>query len=68
MVIVNKGAFDALSSEVQTAVKEAAKLAETRGFEMAETATGEATSTMADNGMKVLPTPAGLATDFDAMK
>lgn len=64
MVIVNKAAFDGLSTEVQAALVEAAELAETRGFEFAETATGEATGIMADNGMQVLPTPAGLATDF----
>lgn len=67
MVIVNKGAYDALSEDVQAALQEAAELAETRGFEMAEVATGEATSTMAENGMKVLPTPEGLASDFETI-
>jgi TRAP-type C4-dicarboxylate transport system substrate-binding protein len=67
MVIVNKDAFEGLSPDVQAAVKEAAVLAETRGFEMAEAATGEATQTMADNGMKVLPTPAGLVADFETV-
>ncbi|MEP1766015.1 MAG: TRAP transporter substrate-binding protein [Sulfitobacter sp.] len=64
MVIVNKGTYDGLSPDVQTALQEAAKLAEVRGFEMAEAATGEATQIMADNGMKVLTTPEGLAADF----
>ncbi|MBV7395887.1 TRAP transporter substrate-binding protein [Mameliella sediminis] len=67
MVIVNKRAFDRLPAEVQDALFEAAKLAEDRGFEMAEAATKTATDTMADNGMKVLPTPEGLATDFEAI-
>ncbi|KZZ29818.1 C4-dicarboxylate ABC transporter substrate-binding protein, partial [Sulfitobacter sp. HI0082] len=67
MVIVNKGAYDGLSDEVKTALQEAAELAETRGFEMAEEATGEATNTMADNGMNVLPTPEGLASDFETI-
>lgn len=67
MVIVNKSAYDALSPETQAALKEAAEAAETRGFEMAEKATGEATGIMADNGMMVLPTPEGLATDFEAI-
>ncbi|MEP3783306.1 MAG: TRAP transporter substrate-binding protein [Ascidiaceihabitans sp.] len=65
MVIVNKGTYDGLSADVQTALQEAAKLAEARGFEMAEAATGEATQIMADNGMKVLTTPEGLAADFE---
>ena len=34
---------------------------------MAEEATGEATNTMADNGMNVLPTPEGLASDFETI-
>lgn len=67
MVIVNKSAYDALSPETQAALKEAAEAAETRGFEMAEKATGEATGIMADNGMMVLPTPEGLATDFETI-
>ena len=65
MVIVNQSSYDALSDEVKTALREAAEVAETRGWEMAETATAEATQTMADNGMQVLPTPEGLASDFE---
>ncbi|MBU2957713.1 TRAP transporter substrate-binding protein [Paracoccus sp. 1_MG-2023] len=65
MVIVNKGSFDGLNEGVQDALREAADLAETRGWDMAETATTEATQTMADNGMQVLPTPDGLAADFE---
>lgn len=65
MVIVNKSAYDSLSPEVQEALMEAAKIAEDRGFEMAEEATGVATDTMAENGMNVLPTPEGLAADFE---
>ncbi|SET34120.1 TRAP transporter substrate-binding protein [Paracoccus homiensis] len=67
MVIVNQRSFDGLDEGVQGALREAADLAETRGWEMAETATTEATQTMADNGMQVLPTPEGLATDFEAI-
>jgi TRAP-type C4-dicarboxylate transport system substrate-binding protein len=67
MVIVNQGAYDALSDDVKAALQEAAALAEDRGFEMAEVATVEATATMADNGMNVLPTPEGLATDFETI-
>ncbi|WP_282602649.1 TRAP transporter substrate-binding protein [Paracoccus sp. PARArs4] len=67
MVIVNQRSFDGLDEGVQGALREAAELAETRGWEMAETATTEATQTMADNGMQVLPTPEGLATDFEAI-
>lgn len=67
MVIVNQRSFDGLDEGVQGALREAAELAETRGWEMAATATTEATQTMADNGMQVLPTPEGLATDFEAI-
>jgi TRAP-type C4-dicarboxylate transport system substrate-binding protein len=67
MVIVNQGAYDALSDDVKAALQEAAALAEDRGFEMAEVATVEATAIMADNGMNVLPTPEGLATDFETI-
>ncbi|WP_022706154.1 TRAP transporter substrate-binding protein [Paracoccus zeaxanthinifaciens] len=67
MVIVNQRSFDGLDEGVQGALREAAERAETRGWEMAETATTEATQTMADNGMQVLPTPEGLATDFEAI-
>ncbi|MFW2589844.1 TRAP transporter substrate-binding protein [Sagittula sp. SSi028] len=67
MVIVNKSAYDSLSPEVQEALMEAAKIAEDRGFEMAEEATGVATDTMAENGMNVLPTPEGLAADFEGI-
>lgn len=67
MVIVNQRSFDGLDEGVQGALREAAQLAEARGWEMAETATTEATQTMADNGMQVLPTPEGLATDFEAI-
>ncbi|MEX3314426.1 TRAP transporter substrate-binding protein [Sulfitobacter sp. PS-8MA] len=67
MVIVNKQAYDGLSEEVQSALQEAAELAEARGFEMAEEATTEATETMAENGMQVLPTPEALASDFEAI-
>lgn len=67
MVIVNKSAYDRLPAETQAALQEAAALAEARGFEMAEIATGEATGTMAANGMQVLPTPEGLAADFQGI-
>lgn len=67
MVIVNKAAFDGLSAEAQTALMEAAALAEDRGFTLAEEASTAATQIMADNGMTVLPTPAGLAADFEAV-
>ncbi|MEP3346073.1 MAG: TRAP transporter substrate-binding protein [Litoreibacter sp.] len=67
MVIVNQSAYDGLSDGTKAAVQEAAALAEDRGFELAETATVEATKIMADNGMTVLPTPQGLITDFEAI-
>ena len=58
MVVVNTAAFDALTDEQKTAVKEAAAAAETRGWEMSEAEATSKTQELADNGIKVAdPSP-----------
>nr|WP_067293324.1 TRAP transporter substrate-binding protein [Marinobacterium profundum] len=64
IILVNKKAYDALPENVIAALQEASELAEVRGWEMAEKATSEATATLAENGMQVIPTPEGLKADF----
>ena len=63
-VIVNKRAFGKLSDKSQKALTEAAKVAQTRGWEMAIKATTDATDTLKENGMTVSGTPEKLAADF----
>ncbi|CUA84294.1 TRAP transporter substrate-binding protein [Chelatococcus daeguensis] len=53
MVIVNKAAFDKLSDAEKQAVREAAKKAEERGWEMSAIETKEKTDLLAKNGIKV---------------
>ncbi|WP_235855980.1 TRAP transporter substrate-binding protein [Mesobaculum littorinae] len=53
MVIVNTRAFDALPEEVQSAVMEAARAAETRGWEMSEAETEAGVAQLEENGMTV---------------
>ncbi|PTW58824.1 TRAP-type C4-dicarboxylate transport system substrate-binding protein [Breoghania corrubedonensis] len=64
MVIVNKAAFEALPADVQTAVKEAAATAETRGWEASKTETEEKTKMLADNGIEVAPPSEALDAGF----
>ncbi|MGR3756425.1 MAG: TRAP transporter substrate-binding protein [Tranquillimonas sp.] len=54
MVIVNTGAFDALPEDQRAALTEAAKAAETRGWEMSEAETTEKVATLKENGMQVV--------------
>ncbi len=53
MVIVNTGALDGLPDEQQSALMEAAKAAETRGWEMSRAETDEKIATLKENGMTV---------------
>ncbi len=64
VILVNKKAYDALPETVTAALQEASDLAEARGWELAEKATSEATSTLTENGMQVIETPEGLKADF----
>jgi len=53
IVVVNKRAFRRLDKGIQTAVLEAAKEAEKRGWEMSQMETHKQTDTLAKNGLKV---------------
>ena len=63
-VFVSRRAFDALPAEVQTAIRAAAARAETRGYELSETATRETEATLAQRGMQVLPPTQQLLDDI----
>jgi TRAP-type C4-dicarboxylate transport system substrate-binding protein len=56
-ILVNTGAFEALTPENQAAILEAAQIAEARGWEMGIAAQEAALATLAENGMIVEPTP-----------
>ncbi len=60
IVVVNKAAFDGLSSSEQKAVLAAAAKAETRGWKMSEAETAAKTAQLADNGMNVVQPSAEL--------
>jgi TRAP-type C4-dicarboxylate transport system substrate-binding protein len=65
-VIVNARAFARLPEATQTAVLEAAKRAEARGWEIAQKKTGELVKTLADNGMQVSEqAPAAVESGFE---
>jgi TRAP-type C4-dicarboxylate transport system substrate-binding protein len=65
MVIVNKGAFDALSDDEKAAVMEAAATAETRGWEMSQQETKDKTQALVDNGVTVVTPSDGLKAGFN---
>lgn len=67
VVVVNQGAFDALSDEEKAAVEAAAKTAETRGWEMSKTETAEKTQALKDNGMTVVTPSTDLMSGFGAI-
>ncbi|SOH94804.1 TRAP-type C4-dicarboxylate transport system, substrate-binding protein [Monaibacterium marinum] len=54
IIVVSQRAFDRLDTDVQTAVLEAAAIAETRGWEMSAAEAAEKTQVMADNGITVV--------------
>lgn len=54
MVIVNTAALEQLPEDQRAALMEAAKEAETRGWQMSETETTEAVKTLQDNGMEIV--------------
>lgn len=64
MVIVNKAAFDALPEASQKALLDAAAAAETRGWQMAQDTTTNATKTLTDHGMTVVPASDALKTEL----
>ena len=67
MVIVNARAFKRLSSGVQDVVIKAAKIAEARGWEMAQAETATKTATLAENGIKVSKPTSQLKSDLQAI-
>ena len=66
MVVVNTAAFEALSDEQQTAVREAAAEAETRGWQMSEAEATSKTEELAANGIAVAEPSAALMDAFNA--
>jgi len=54
IVVVNRRAFDKLDKDVQTAVLQAAKRAETRGWKMSKKETAAKTAILKENGMNVV--------------
>ncbi len=63
-VIVNATAFAKLSSAEQTALRDAAKRAEIRGWQMSRLAAQEAVQTLRSNGVKVESMPPNLEREF----
>jgi TRAP-type C4-dicarboxylate transport system substrate-binding protein len=53
-VFISRRALEAMPREVQDAIRAAAARAETRGYEMAETAQRETEATLASRGMRVI--------------
>ncbi len=64
MVIVNKGAFDALDKPSQAALLKAAATAETRGLAASQRVNTETLAKLKANGMEVLPPSAALKADL----
>lgn len=64
IVIANKRALMALPAEQREAVLKAGQAAEARGWKLARERSGALTKTLADKGMKVEPTPAGIAPEL----
>jgi TRAP-type transport system periplasmic protein len=63
-VIVNAAAFSKLSLDEQSALREAARLAEERGWKMSRIAAQEALQTLKLNGVKVEAMPPNLEREF----
>jgi TRAP-type C4-dicarboxylate transport system substrate-binding protein len=67
IVVVNKAAFAALDKATQTAVLDAGRKAETRGWAASKEETAKKTKVLADNGMKVLEPSDKLKAGFTAI-
>ncbi|MFN7320582.1 MAG: TRAP transporter substrate-binding protein [Methylobacterium sp.] len=57
IVIANKRAYSALPDDVKTAIQNAARVAEDRGWKMSEELNGTHKKTLAEKGINVLPPP-----------
>jgi len=64
IVVVNKQAFQKLDKELQTALLDAAKRAEERGWKASEEDTAKALKTLAEKGMKVAEPSAQLTKEL----
>lgn len=64
IVVVNKAAFDALPEEIQQAVLQAAKEAETRGWAASMEETEVKTKMLADNGITIVQPSEALTTSM----
>ena len=62
-VFVSRRALEALPADLQAAIRAAAARAETRGYELAETATRETEATLGQRGMQVMQPSAQLLED-----
>jgi TRAP-type C4-dicarboxylate transport system substrate-binding protein len=64
LIVVNKGAFDALDAPTKQAVLKAAADAEVRGLAASKRANGESLDKLKGGGMNILPPPAALTADM----
>jgi TRAP-type C4-dicarboxylate transport system substrate-binding protein len=64
LIVVNKGAFDALDAPTKQAVLKAAADAEVRGLAASKKANGESLDKLKGGGMNILPPPAALTADM----
>lgn len=67
LVFVNKAAFDALSPDLQKALRQAGEEAEKRGWEDSQKVATDTVKTLADNGMKVPEASPKLVEDLKAL-
>lgn len=67
IVVVNQRMFDGLDADTQTAVLEAAAVAETRGWEMSAVEAETMTTALAENGITVYEPSAELVTGLQAI-
>jgi len=63
-VFMNRKAFDALDKATQDAVLKSAAAAETRGWKISEEKNDWYKKALAEKGMKIMPSPAKLTSDF----
>src|SRR5438067_3798627 len=67
MVSVNKSAFAKLDAAVRSAVHEAAKSAEARGWKTSESVNAGYVKTMGEHGIKIMKPTAKLSSEFEAI-
>jgi TRAP-type C4-dicarboxylate transport system substrate-binding protein len=67
IVVVNKRAFDRLSDDVQSAILNAAEVAEQRGWDMSKAEASQQTAALAENGIVVYEPSAELVSGLQAI-